>query len=395
MAHDLGLACYGLALLGLAAIVVQALAAWRHRARPDPVARATPTISILKPLCGADDELGANLEACARQDYPSFELLLGVEDRADPAHPIAAAAAARWPDRVRVVVQRGAPGLNPKVNQLVTLAAEARGDVVVVSDSNVRPAPDYLDGIAAHLAEPEVGLVTHAVVGGGERSLGALLDGAHLSAAIGPGVIAAKRVAGRDIVVGKSMALRRADLAALGGFAAVKDVLAEDYVLGLLVPERLGKRVVVARAPIVQMTCARSIGDFVRRYRRWAVIHRRMVSPVAYAAELLLNPIALAALGALLAPARAAAWLVAAKIAVDAVAVRGLRGRCLRLAALLAVPLKDLLLAWVWALGAVGDVVWWRGRPLRVLAGTRLVPTGQRGQSVHAPMPMNSTPAAR
>src|SRR5262249_1941862 len=156
-------------------------------------------ISILKPLCGIDDELAANLEAFASLPYPRLELLLGVEGPADPAYPLALAAATRRPDRVRVLVHRGAPGLNPEVNQLCTLAAEARQPIVVVSDSNIRPPPGYVEEIAAHLADPGVGLVTHAIVGGGRaESLGALLDGAHLSAAVGPGVIAAKQVAGKD-----------------------------------------------------------------------------------------------------------------------------------------------------------------------------------------------------
>jgi ceramide glucosyltransferase len=370
MASGLGLLLYALAALGLVALAVQALAVWRHvGARPPRPPARLPAISILKPLCGADDELAENLEAFAR--LPA-ELLLGVEHRGDPAYPVAVAAAARRPDRVRVVVQRGTPGLNPKVNQLMTLAAEARGPIVVVSDSNVRPAPGYLEGIAAHLADPAVGLVTHAIVGGGERTLGALLDGAHLSAAVGPGVIAAKRVAGRDIVVGKSMALRARDLDALGGFAAVKDVLAEDYVLGLLVPARLGKRVVVAREPVTQVVCSRSVAEFVRRYLRWTVIHRKVVAPAAYAGELLLNPIAVAALACALRPSALALLVVAAKLAVDGAAARLLRGRGLRPAALLAVPVKDLLLAAVWLRCLFSDTVTWRGRRLRVLAGTRL-----------------------
>jgi ceramide glucosyltransferase len=373
MAHITGLFLYAVAGVGILVLLIQLVAVRGHVAAPGPpAAHDAPGISILKPLCGLDDELAANLAAFATLPYPRAELLLGVADRSDTAYPIAAAAAARWPDRVRVVVQSGAPGKNPKVNQLVTLAAAARHPVLVVSDANVRPPAGYLDGIAGALADPGVGLVTHAIVGGGERSLGARLDGAHLSALVGPGVIAAKRVAGKDIVVGKSMAFRASDLAALGGFAAVKDVLAEDYVLGLLVPGRLGKRVVVAREPITQVTCRRSTADFVRRAFRWAVIHKKAVSPLTFAGELVLNPISLAAVGFLLAPSPAAAAFVAAKIAVDAANARALCGRPLCARALLAVPLKDLLLGAVWARALFSDTVVWRGRRLRVGAGTVL-----------------------
>src|SRR5439155_12021378 len=120
-------------------------------------------ISILKPLCGLDDDLVANLESFVAIDYAPYEVLLGVRDRHDAAYPIALALARRFPRRVRVVLQRGAPGLNPKVNQLATLARAARYEIVVVSDSNVRVPDGYLDEIAAHLEDPRVGLVTHPI----------------------------------------------------------------------------------------------------------------------------------------------------------------------------------------------------------------------------------------
>jgi len=261
--------------------------------------------------------------------------------------------------------------LNPKVSQLITLASEARNEIVVVSDSNIRPPAGYLDGIAAHLADPTVGLVTHAVVGSGGRRLGSLLDGLHLSTAIGPGVIAAKRFAKKDIVVGKSMALRTADLAALGGFATVKDVLAEDYVLGLLVPERLRKRVVVAREPVVQITRGRSVADFVRRYQRWQIIHRKAVSRLAYAGELALNPVCVAAAAAVLGPAAPAVAVAATKVALDFLCGR-LLGTPLTLGTLALGPMREFLVCYAWARGLASDSVNWRGHRLRVLDGTRL-----------------------
>ncbi|HZY05981.1 MAG TPA: glycosyltransferase [Anaeromyxobacteraceae bacterium] len=99
------------------------------------------------------------------------------------------------------------------MNQLITLAREARHDLLVVSDSNVRVAPGYLAGIAAHLERPEAGLVTHLAAGVSERRPGSLFENLHLAGSIAPGVAAARHLAGRDLVIGKSMALRRRDLA--------------------------------------------------------------------------------------------------------------------------------------------------------------------------------------
>jgi len=362
--------------IGLTLHLLQLVALRRHLAGPARVPRRRPPISIMKPLCGLDDDLEDNLEQFATLDYPRYELLLGVKTARDPAYPVARAVAMRHPGRVRVVVQRGEPGLNPKVNQLITLARAARFDLLVVSDSNVSVDTDYLDEIAAQLADPSVGLVTHAVVGIGERRLGALLDNLHLGASIGAGMIGAKRVARKDLVVGKSMALRRGVLRALGGFESVGDVLAEDYVLGRRVGGCLGLTVVMARRPVRNVTRGRSVGEFLARYNRWSVLHRKALGPFIYTSGLLLNPLALAAGGAALSPSlgslEALLACAFAKAAYDASALRALRGGSITLAQLIASPLKDLLLASAWLHGMMRSTVKWRGNRLRVLAGTYL-----------------------
>jgi ceramide glucosyltransferase len=366
------------AAIGLAATAAQGWCLARHLRGVDPAPRTTPLVSVLKPLCGVDDDLDRNLASFAAQAYPRFEVLLGVRSLEDAAYPHAVAAAARWPGTFRVVVQRGEPGMNPKVNQLVALARAARGEVLVVSDSNVRATPGYLAGIAGLLEDGAIGLVTHPIMGVGEERLGSLLDNLQLAGAIAPGVVAAKRLAGRDVVVGKSMAIRRRDLAALGGFEVVKDVLAEDYVLGVLVPSLLGKRVAIARRPVESVSSSRSVRGFFARYARWAVLQRQAVGPAVYAAQLVLNPVvvAAAALAAAPGPAGVAAFALtcALKALLDGLAARRLRPGGFRIAQLAAVPLKDLLFGAAWAYGLVRRDVTWRGNRLRVLPGTRVAP---------------------
>ena len=171
-----------------------------------------PGISILKPLCGLDEELQENLASFAELEHPAYEVLLGVKGPSDPAFQIARAAVERWPDRMRMVTtQRFNEGRNPKVNQLIGLAKAARHPLLVVSDSNVRVGRDYLRDIASGMADPGVGLLTHPVAGIGERRLGSLFENLHLAGSVAPGIVAAHRLAHREIVVGKSMAMWKAD----------------------------------------------------------------------------------------------------------------------------------------------------------------------------------------
>lgn len=380
------------AALGVVVIAVQHLALWRHLAGAPPAPRATPRASILKPLCGADDGLEENLASFAKLDYPEYEVLLGLRSRGDAAWPIALAAARRWPGRFRVVLQRGEPGLNPKVNQLATLAREARHDLLVVSDSNVRVDPGYLSEIAAFLEDDSIGLVTHPIAGEGELRVGSLMDHLHLAGSITPGVVAAKRIARQDIVVGKSMAFRRGDLRALGGFEAVKDVLAEDFVLGRMVSRELRKRVAVAHRPIRNVSERRTLGEFAGRYRRWAVMQRQAVGSIPYLAQVLLNPVFLATLAVLASPRAvtfgALAVTCAVKAGLDGAIARALRPGGFRLAQLALVPAKDLVFGAAWVHGLVRREVVWRGNRLRVARGTRLEPPrGAAPWEAGAPQP--------
>lgn len=351
----------------------------RARGESARAPRGGPGVSVLKPLSGLDDELEENLRSFVgqRTDGRPYEVLLGVRDVKDAAYPLAQDAARRWPHVFRVVVQQGTPGLNPKVNQLLTLERAARHELLVISDSNVRVPEGYLAGVVRAFEDPEVGLVTHPVAGEGERSLGSLFDNLQMACGVGAGMIAAKRGAGRDVVVGKSMALRRADLARMGSFEAVKDLLAEDYVLGKWVRERLGKRVDVARHCVVAVSTHKHVGDFYARYKRWSVIQRSLVSLPVYASQLLLHPGPLALAGGLLWPRPRALALAGAvvglKAACDLAVASAMRPSRPPWRTFPSLPLKDTLLFAAWARGLVWHSVEWRGHRLRVGSGSRLL----------------------
>jgi ceramide glucosyltransferase len=371
----------GAAALGLAALTVQLAALWIHLRAPAPAPRTRPPFSILKPLCGVDDGLEENLASFAALDWPDFEVILGVRSASDAAYPLARAAVRRWPGRFRVVLQRGAPGMNPKVNQLLTLVKAAQHELLVISDSNVRVDPGYLSELAALLEDEGVGMVTSPIAGEGEARLGSLMDHLHLVSWVSPAMIAAKRLRIRDIVVGKSMAFRRRDLEAMGGFDAVRNVLAEDYVLGRMVRPLLGKRVAVARTPVRNVSAHRSLRDFLGRYERWAVLQRHAAGRLAFSSFVLLNPVLLALLAAAVAPAPLAPTALAslggaclAKIALDAAAARLLRPGGFRLDQLAVIPAKDLAFGAAWAVGLFRNEVAWRGNKIAVGPGTRIAP---------------------
>lgn len=338
--------------------------------------RHQPGISVLKPLCGVDEGLYDNLVSFVQQRYPDFELVFGVADPRDPALALVQRLRDSFPDaHIKLVVHgEDDPAANPKVISLQHMARAAQHEYVLISDSNVRATPDYLSAIVAEMADPEVGLVSSLIVGAGEASLGAQCENLHLNTFVIGGVCIAD-LADKPCVVGKSMLMRKRQLDSLGGFDSLRQVLAEDYLLGQRY-HAAGYRVVLSCHPVTTHNQRLTMRRFLARHLRWAQLRRRCAlstffsEPLLYASPFILAPLALGESDWTL-PCVAA---LCVRIGNDALLARSASGRWPALSALALLPIKDTLLLGAWAVAAVRSSVAWRGHTLRIGAGTRVLP---------------------
>jgi ceramide glucosyltransferase len=338
---------------------------------------AAPRVTILKPLAGSDDDLDDNLASFARIDYPSFEILFGVADRADPAYAAARRFLARYPEvDARVIVTDPQAALNPKVAQLVSLERVATGEVYVISDSNVRVGPSYLWSLVSELEDERVGLVASLFSGTGERSLGAAMENLQICAATAPGLAAIDTVSSRPFTIGKSMACRRRDLIALGGYQSVGHVLAEDHVLRRRFLAA-GLKTRTSFDVVENRNVACTVSRTIERHTRWAKL-RRSLNPTGFMAEPMLTPVVVASGGVVAAPCKLTAGLFVAvclaQTACALLAVRLLRGRAL---AWWYAPLeiaRSYVTFLCWAIACVNRRIAWRGHPFSLRRGTVIVP---------------------
>jgi ceramide glucosyltransferase len=338
----------------------------------------TPPVTIFKPLKGLDEGLEENLRSFFALDYPVYQLLFGVADYDDPAIPVVRRLIEEHPDHdAQLVVGTPAFGLNPKVENLAAMWPRRRHATILISDSNVRVRPEYLRETACYLADPGVGLVSNIFAGVGEGHFGAAIENLHLNGFIAGGVAAAS-VTGITCVVGKSMLMPVQALEAAGGLAGVRNLLAEDQVLGVRV-RKAGYSVVLSHHVIDNVNEVRSSRWFLNRHSRWYKIRRRLALPT-----FLIEPTAnLAAIGIVWALVGESnlGWfgliaLVALGLARDAIHAQRLRGSVPKLKYLLLSPIKDLFLLPLWFDALFDRRVHWRGNTFLIGKFTRLHRSG-------------------
>jgi len=352
--------------------VLTIIAAIRYRAVRPPELRAPMPISVLKPLAGVDDGLEENLRSFFEQDYSEFEILFAVRKPDDAAIAVAERLRARYPAvPSRLIVTGEPPYANAKVYSLDLMLGAARHDLLVMADSDIRVTRDMLKTIAAEFQDPALGLATcpyRAVPG---RSFWNTLEAIGLNTEFIGGVLVARMLDGMKFALGPTIAARRATLAGIGGFDAVKDFLAEDFVMGKLAAER-GDGVILSSYVIEHRIGAQGLMANLKHRLRWNRSTRRS-RPAGYVGQLFTNPLPLALM---LYAARPEWWPVAAAtVVLRAAAGWATAGHVLRdpLTARMffLVPVQDLLSFAMWVGGFFGNTILWRGRKYYLQADGR------------------------
>jgi ceramide glucosyltransferase len=346
----------------------------------DKLHAAFPPVSILKPLKGEDPEIYESFRSHCRQEYPEYEIVFGVSDANDPAVQAVERLRQEFPDRsIQLIVCTEVLGTNTKVSNLAQMVRSARYDHFIVSDSDIRVPPDYLRRVVAPLAEPGVGLVTCLYRGIAGPTVSSKLEALGISTDFCAGVLVARSIeGGLRFALGSTMAFRRQDLEAIGGFESFVDYLADDYELGKRIAG-LGRKVRVSDVVVETFLSSYTVREFFDHQLRWAR-GVRGARPGGYAGLLftfgwLWALLALFASGgamwawSVFAAAVVLRFLVAWIVGVDALADRQVPRFSLL------IPLRDLVGVLVWVLSFASNTVTWRGDRFQVKNGklTRLV----------------------
>jgi ceramide glucosyltransferase len=254
---------------GYLVLVIIASVRFRRDQRRQTDSAAFPPVTLLKPVCGMEPDLETNLTSFFEQQYPSFEIIFGARHSDDPALEVARRISRKYPSVPVKFVATGEPlRPNAKVCSLVKMYGRAAHDYLIISDSDVHVGPNYIAEVVRPLLDPGNGLVTCLYRGVPTGGLWSQLEALGMSIEMTSGAIVANLLEGMKFALGPTMAVRRDALDAVGGFEALADYCADDYVLGREVFES-GRQVVMSHHVIDHVVINRSFACSMRHQIRW------------------------------------------------------------------------------------------------------------------------------
>ena len=357
-------------------------------AKPNGSSSFTPPVTNLKPVKGLDPDAYENFASFCRQDYPEYEILFCV-DRNDEAVPVLEKLVRDFPERkIRLLFGSGRDAVNDKVARLARLASEARYETVVISDSDVRVAPDYLRTMVAPLTSAEVGAVTCFYTHTREHTVAQHLQTVGMMSDFYAGILTARQLDGVKFALGPSIATTRTRLAGFGGYEAIENQPGDDLLVGRLIAEQ-GFRVELLAYSVETVADYDSMAALVHKRLRWIVVMRHMRRwghlGLVFTQGLFWSLVAIA-----LHPTAAVAAAYLGTYAVLRMAMTwatgtwGLKQRGLWKEFAL-IPLWDALAFCIWLASFTRKTVRWRGANYYIRGGM-LVPASPRSASP-APAP--------
>jgi ceramide glucosyltransferase len=234
-----------------------------------------PPVSCLKPIKGLDEDAYENYASFCRQDYPEYEIVFCV-DPGDPALPVLEKLIGDFPERqIRLLFGSGRNAINDKVGRLVRLTTEAKYDMFVITDGDVRVRPDYLRTVVAPFRDPKVGAATCLYVSTEETNLVQELQSIGMISDFFAPVLVAWQLNDLKVTFGQSIITTRQAVASYGGYPVIEDRPADDVYAGRLVAEQ-GYEVKLLPYVVQSVADFNTMSDLLHKRTRWMTVQRLM-----------------------------------------------------------------------------------------------------------------------
>lgn len=247
----------------------------RDRIASGEAANFAPNLTQIKPLRAVPNNVEREcLKSFINQNYSKDknQVILAL----DGDHDVS-----KLPEEERALLSLGdnteislgnVNSLNKKISVCVEAEKKAQGDVIILSDADMIAPTNLMSDIVDLAAKQDVGLVTCLYTVKRMHSYGSLLEGLSVNDFCAS-VLVARLVEGINFALGAVMAIKKETLQKIGGLAAVKDYLADDYQLGFRTAQS-GQRVVLSREVVEDVVGDMSFSEYFTHQLRWMRTYR-------------------------------------------------------------------------------------------------------------------------
>ena len=352
---------------------------WWLAERSQPPVAPVPPITFLRPLKRGVPGLRLKLESLVQAAGARDQIVIGVDEGSEEA-VLAEEVRAHFPDR-EIVVVPCAPGaaLNPKISKLAQMEVHARHGHWLLSDSEAMLDAEFLAAFREEWAASGADVLTAGYRFRNLHTWPQRLDAAAVLLTLWPGLALVRRQGKVCFTLGACTAMRRGDVAAVGGWQAFASDLAEDNRLGAAFAAA-GKAVRLSAHVATLDSDPLSWRDYWRHQRRVAVTYRAS-NPAGFGGMIFTQIWPWCALLAVVSPAEgfgywnACGFLTLMLVIRTVAAHETARVLDFRVPWLpLLVPVATLVESLCWFASWGSRSVWWGGRRWRVSFRGRLRP---------------------
>jgi ceramide glucosyltransferase len=373
LAHTLGWCLTGFALCSAGYAFIVSWFVVRYGQESGHAAAPVP-VTILKPLHLDEPDLSRTLSTFLAQDYPApVQIVFGVQDPSDPAIAVVRGLQCDHPRAdIQLVIDSQLHGSNRKVSNLINMARAATHDVLIVSDSDISVARDWLSRVTGALDGCGVGAVSCLYAGKAGGNLWSALAAMGTTYEFLPNVIAGLSFGLAAPCFGSTIALRRATLDAIGGFRAFANQLADDYEMGRAVRAK-GLRVAIPAFAVEHAGAEKNWTDLYRHELRWnRTTHA--IDSTGHTLSFITHALPLSLMAALVSHFSISADAVVAFTLVSRICLKWCIEQKFSISSgpAWALPARDLLSFLIFLASFFGEDVHWRGSRFAVTQGGQL-----------------------
>ena len=164
-------------------------------------------------------------------------------------------------------------------------------EFMLIADSDMHVNENYLSQVIKPFDDPNTGAITCLYFGSATKKITSMLNTMFINNWFLPSVLISKMIKPIEYCLGATMIVRRSILHKIGGFEALSNHLADDYMLGKLI-SNIGYKIHLSNCIVKNVVEESSFKNLILHELRWARTLRR-VEPYGYALTFLTDSLIL------------------------------------------------------------------------------------------------------